>query len=90
MLQKNTPKNKLHDILTWIGEFTPGNKTIWVVFDEESDFSGPRTPKLSPDQVCLENRTLDKLRKHHEFPYESLFWGPPRGDGPDGPRWTAG
>ena len=47
----NTLKNKNHDILTWIGEFRPGNKTIWVVFDEESDCSGPRTPKFSPDQV---------------------------------------
>ena len=39
--------------MTWIGEFKPRNKTIWVVFDEESEFSGPRTPKLRPDQVCL-------------------------------------
>ena len=36
-------------------EFRPGNKTIYVVFDEESEFSGPRTPKLSPDQVFEEN-----------------------------------
>jgi len=28
--------------LTWIGEFRPRNKTIYSVFDEESDFSGPR------------------------------------------------
>jgi len=32
-------------------EFRPGNKTIYVVFDEESKFSGPRTPKLSLDPV---------------------------------------
>ena len=31
------------EILTWIGEFRPGNKTVWVVFDEESDVLGPRT-----------------------------------------------
>ena len=30
-------------MLTWIGEFRPGNKTICVVFDEESVFLGPRT-----------------------------------------------
>ena len=41
-LRKNTLKNKKSDILTWMVEFTPGNKTIWVVFDEESEFSGPR------------------------------------------------
>ena len=31
------------DIDTWIDEFRPGNKTIYVVFDEESEFAGPRT-----------------------------------------------
>ena len=50
--------------MTWIGEFTPGNKTIYIVFDEESDFSGPRTPKLRPDQVFEEKRTLYKFEKH--------------------------
>ena len=40
-----------------MGEFNPGNKTIYVVFDEESDFSGPRTPKLSLDQVFYQNRS---------------------------------
>ena len=42
-------------MLTWIYEFRPGNKTIYVVFDEESEFSGPRTPTLSPDQFVEEN-----------------------------------
>ena len=42
-------------------EFAPGNKTIYVVFDEESEFPGPRTPKVSPDQVVEENRTPDKF-----------------------------
>ena len=41
--------------MTWIYEFRPGNKTTHVVFDEESEFSGPRTPKLRPDQVFEEN-----------------------------------
>ena len=49
--EKKTLKHKCHAILTWIGEFRPGNKTIWVVFDEESDVLGPRTLKLSLDQV---------------------------------------
>ena len=43
-------------------EFRPGNKTIYVVFDEESEFSGPRTPKLSLDQVCQEKRTPKNLK----------------------------
>ena len=34
-------------------EFQPGNKTIYVVFDEESEFLGPRTNKLSLEQVVL-------------------------------------
>ena len=50
-------------MLTWIYEFRPGNKTIYVVFDEESEFSGPRTPKLSPDQAFKEKRTLEKIKK---------------------------
>ena len=52
---KNRSKNQLRGISTWIYEFRPGNKTIYVVFDEESEFSGPRTPKLSPDQVFEES-----------------------------------
>ena len=46
---------KKYDILTWIYEFSPGNKTIYVVFDEKSEVSGPRTPVLSLDQVFEEN-----------------------------------
>ena len=33
------------------GVQVPGNKTTYAVFDEESEFSGPRTPKFSLDQV---------------------------------------
>ena len=40
-------------MLTWIDEFRPGNKPTWVVVDEESDVLGPRTSKLSLDQVCV-------------------------------------
>ena len=46
-------KNMFPDVVTWIGEFRFGNKTTWVVFDEESDFLGPRMDFLSPDQVFL-------------------------------------
>ena len=49
--EKNKLKHRLRGILTCIGEFQPGNKTIYVVFDEESEFSGPRTPQLRLDQV---------------------------------------
>ena len=35
-------KNIFHGISTWIYEYRPGNKTICVVFDEESECSGPR------------------------------------------------
>ncbi len=31
-----------HDFDLWLGEFRPGNETIWVVFNEESDVLGPR------------------------------------------------
>ena len=49
-------------MLTWIYEFRPGNKTIYAVFDEESEFSGPRTPTLSPDQVSEANVPYKTLR----------------------------
>ena len=54
-MRKKQLKHKFSGILTCIGEFQPGNKTIYVVFDEESEFSGPRTPKLRPDQVFRKN-----------------------------------
>ena len=60
-MRKNKLKNKFQGISTCMGEFQPGNKTIYVVFDEESEFSGPRTPKLRPDQVFEEKRTLKNL-----------------------------
>ena len=52
-ISRKKSRKKKRYILTCIGEFQPGNKTIYVVFDEESEFSGPRTPKLSLDQVFL-------------------------------------
>ena len=51
-------------MLTWIFDFRPGNKTIYAVFDEESEFSGPRTQKLSLDQVVQEKRPLEKIKKN--------------------------
>ena len=48
-LKKNTLKNKFPEILTWIGEFRPGNKTIGAVFHAESEFSGPGAQFLRPD-----------------------------------------
>ena len=39
------------NMLAWIVEFRPGNKTIWVVFDEESEFVCPRTYFLHPGRV---------------------------------------
>ena len=36
-------ENKCPDMFTWIGEFRPGNETIWAVVDEESNLLGPRT-----------------------------------------------
>ena len=49
--------------MTWIYEFRPRNKTIYIVFDEETEFSGPRTPNLCPDQVFDEKRALSKFEK---------------------------
>ena len=65
-------------MLTWIYEFRPGNKTIYVAFDEESDVLGPRTPKLSLDQVFQEKHTLENLRYFfltHAF-FDKGVWVP--------------
>ena len=51
-VNKKHVKHRCPYIMTWIGEFRPGNKTIWVVFDEESVFLGPRTQFLHPNLVC--------------------------------------
>ena len=40
-LVQNQLKNKFWGILACILEFQPGNKTVYVSRDEESDFSGP-------------------------------------------------
>ena len=70
-------------MLTWIYKFRPGNKNIHVVFDEESECSGPRTPTLSPDQVFLKEKlTPEKIRKTMRFLINILFLPPPPG------RWT--
>ena len=43
------------DILNWIAGFRPGNKVIWVAFEEESDVLDPRTQFLSLEKVVLGN-----------------------------------
>ena len=71
-------------ILTCIGEFQPGNKTIYVVFDEESEFSGPRTPKLSLAKFLFKEKTYPKfrrtIRKKILIFLINLFWGDPPGE----------
>ena len=57
-LRKNTFKHDVNDMLTWIREFRPGNKTTWVVFEEESNLLGPMRYLLSLDHVFLEIRTI--------------------------------
>ena len=64
----------MHDICTWIYEFRPGNKTIYVVFDEESEFSGPRTPKLSLDNFFDENVPYKKCFSNLHFLLISFFY----------------
>ena len=54
-------------MLSWIDKFRPGNKTTWVVFDEESEFSGPWTSTLSLDQVFVEENVPYKVHLKHIF-----------------------
>ena len=50
-------------MLTWIYEFRPDNKSIYAFFDEESEFSGPRTPKVRLDWVLQGKCTLYVLKQ---------------------------
>ena len=49
------------------------DKTTHVVFDEESEFSGPRTPKLSSDQVVEENVPNENLLFNMLFSFLVFF-----------------
>ena len=40
--RRRDPYFLFNNVVTWIGEFRLGNKTVYVVFDEESDVLGPR------------------------------------------------
>ena len=44
-----------------MGEFKPGNQTIYVVFDEESDLSGTRPDLLSLDLVFVRKSIPHKI-----------------------------
>ena len=52
-LIKNRFEKIVHDVLTWICEFRPGNKTIYIVFDEESDLFGSQAAKFESRPSCL-------------------------------------
>ena len=74
LINTNRLKNDVHGISTWIYEFIPGNKTIYVVFDKESEFSGPRRPKLRPDQVVEDNVPYKHLEKNMFQDVFSPYW----------------
>ena len=44
--------------MTWVGEFRPGNKTIYTVFDEESDVQVKNEQFLRPEGKSKEKRNL--------------------------------
>ena len=87
---KNLLKDKSWGILTWICEFRPGNKTVYVVFDEESDFRsqdvifGSRPSfleKTYPIKICFQLFYVFVVFPWFcyltgEFPI-SPFWGHP-------------
>ena len=63
-LIKNTLNNKFLEILTWVGEFRPGNKTIYTVFDEESDFQVKNKRFLRPEGKNKEKRNFKNLKNY--------------------------
>ena len=60
-------------MVTWNDEFRPENTTIYAVFEEESKFSGPRTPKLYPDKVFEEKVPYNNLLFNMLFLLISFF-----------------
>ena len=62
-------ENEMLDVLTWIGEFRPGNKTIWVAFDEESDLLGLRTKFLHPDRLFKKTYHISSEKDLFVIPY---------------------
>ena len=62
-------------MLTWIYELRPGNQTIYVVFDEESDLSGPRPQFLSLDQVLFRKNVPMKESENIIYIYIYIQWG---------------
>ena len=52
---KNNLENRFPDMLTRIGEFRLGNKTIWVVFDIESESEVQKFQFLHPNSKFQEN-----------------------------------
>ena len=55
--------------MTWVGEFRPGNKTIYAVFDEESDFQVKNKHCL-----CTEGKNKEKQVFQHLFVNLFVFY----------------
>ena len=45
-------KNQTPNVLTWVADFRPRNKTIWGVVDVEFDFEVENVGFLRLDLVC--------------------------------------
>ena len=58
LLINNLLNNNVLGILIWIEEFRPGNKTIYLVFDEESELFSPGHNSFIQAKVVYEKRIL--------------------------------
>ena len=77
-------ENKCWGILTWLWTYRPQNLIIYVVFDEESDFLGPRTQFLHPDRVLSRKNVpyvcyfcllvSNELNKHINYIHVLIFY----------------
>ena len=70
--QKKGKKNL--EILTWVGEFRPGNKTIHTVVDEESDFQVKNQQFLRPEGKIRKNEIRKKIEKSYKILINFLFF----------------
>ena len=71
-LMKKQLKIKIIGILTWVGEFRPG-KTIYTVFDEESDVQVKNQQILRPEGKNKEKHFFTNLFLICYFSFFVLF-----------------
>ena len=67
-------KRKNYRVLTWMADFRPRNKTIWVILMQNPILISTMLAFLRLDRVCLENVILRSNFKTREFNTREVFY----------------